>query len=99
MFRQEKYLLYKSLAINIPDEQLDQSKKDELIQFSSNLTLEQKEAFVRIIIENASLKSKDVYSLDYMKSSENNSIEFDITKMPPDLQWILHRFLMVCCRE
>jgi len=96
----EPYLLYQTLQCNIPKRKLTDEENEHIQRGVTDLTVEQKIAFFRLILEYARLEEENDYrsieSLPYGGLEIGGEAIFDIDLLPQSLMWILFRFIKVC---
>lgn len=91
------YGLYQTLNQNLPDQELSSDRKRRLIRRLKKIDDQQKEAVLLLICEHASLNDGYLYKpneliLPYGLNETERGLEFDLEKLPPQLQHILKKF-------
>ncbi len=91
-----KYSLYNSFNLNISTSCLTKKQKSTFVDIATKLTDNQKEAFVRLILEHVLLENGHMADVNYTGDQIGDHIKLDIDKFPQKLQWILWKFLNMC---
>ena len=95
----EPYSLYHTLNRDVDSKKLSLKQKKELVKEANNLDENGKEAFLMLVCEHARIN--DDYNflkkkvLPYNGVSKNGDIIFEINKFPPQLCYILIKFLKI----
>jgi len=93
------YSLYQTFSHNIPKKDLTLVQKKKLVKKLESLEDNEMQACLRLILEHARLNSdqKIVSELPYNgEESEDGFPIFDISELPQELRWVLHKFVNVC---
>ena len=103
MSRVESYPLYQTLSGKLSKKEPTVAQKKELSDSIDKLYENQKEVFVRLILEHARINNNlEKGSVPYGGvDDEDGTIVFDINNpmFPVELKWILIKFFKICSGE
>ena len=90
--------LYYTLNANLPKKDLTVKNKNILLNSIPKLTKDQLEQVFLLICEHQKVKRGTDYNsenivIPYGGTSENLGIQFDLTKFPIELRWVLFKFI------
>ena len=86
--------LYESLRYNIPDEDLTDGEKEELLDLIKNFNEENKQHVYLLILHNytkSNPKTKTIFPYK-LKQYDNNRLEIKLDALPINLKRILYKF-------